>query len=219
MHSLPARIGAIVLGAVLATGALAQDRYIEDTVFVPLRASAGGDQRIVHKGLPSGTAVTVVEENRDSGWALVRTREGLEGWLQSRYLKREPGARWQIGNALRLLGQPDDGSVTLTAAIEQSRAQLDALTAERDKLQAELAEGRQLWTHSEDMDAANRQLTEQVQVLKSRIEVLEADNLRLRDESWQKWFINGVWATGVGGLLTLLLPRLLQRRRRYSEWA
>jgi SH3 domain protein len=161
----------------------------------------------------------LVEENKETGWALVRTREGVEGWLQGRFLKREPGARWQIANALRLLGQPDDGSVTLTAAIEQSRAELAAVTGERDKLQAELAEGRQLWTHSEEMDSTNRQLTEQVQMLKGRIDVMEAENRRLQDEVWQKWFINGVWATGVGGLLTLLLPRLFQRRRKYSEWA
>ena len=55
-------------------------------------------------------------------------------------------------------------------------------------------------------------------VLKNRIGVLEADNQRLRDDSWQKWFINGVWATGIGGLLTLLLPRLIPQRKRRSEW-
>jgi len=55
-------------------------------------------------------------------------------------------------------------------------------------------------------------------VLKNRIAVLEADNQRLRDDSWQKWFINGVWATGIGGLLTLLLPRLIPQRKRRSEW-
>ena len=66
----------------------------------------------------------VVQEQRDTGWALVRTREGTEGWMPLRFLKREPGARYQVVNALRLLGQPDDGSVTLTAAIEQGRKEL-----------------------------------------------------------------------------------------------
>jgi SH3 domain protein len=143
----------------------------------------------------------------------------VDGWIQTRYLKREPGARFQVLNALRLMGQPEDGTVTLTQSIEQLSGQLQSVTSERDKLQAELAEGKQIWSRAGELDTANRDLAEEVQSLKSRIDVLQAENRRLTDDSWQKWFINGVWATGVGGLLTLLLPRILSRRRRYSEWA
>ena len=212
-------VAVLLLLALCSGSALAQDRYIDDLVLVPLRTGAGLEQRIVHKGLASGTPVTLLQDDREKGWSMVRTREGLEGWLPSRFLQREPGARWQLANALRMLGQSDDGSVTLAAAVEQSTAELQALGAERDRLQGELAEGRQLWAHSQELDASNRQLSEQVQVLKGRIDVLEADNRRLKDEQWQKWFVNGVWATGMGGLLTLLLPRIFQRRRRHSEWA
>ena len=219
MKPLISRFAQLLLAMLLASGAHAQDRYIDDMVFVPLRTGVGLDQRILHKGLPSGTAVTLLQDDREAGWSMVRTRDGLEGWLPSRFLQREPGARWQIANALRMMGQPDDGSITLAAAVEQSRAELAALSSERDRLQGELAEGRQLWSHSQELDAGNRQLSEQVQMQKSRIDVLEAENRRLQDEQWRKWFINGVWATGVGGLLTLLLPRLFQRRRRHSEWA
>ena len=58
----------------------------------------------------------------------------------------------------------------------------------------------------------------QLEEMKNRIGVLEAENQRLHDDAWQKWFINGVWATGIGGVLTLLLPRLVPQRRRRSEW-
>jgi len=160
----------------------------------------------------------VVQEQRDTGWALVRTREGAEGWMPLRFIKREPGARYQVVNALRLLGQPDDGSVTLSAAVEQGRKELADMAAARDALQAELTELKQLSSNATQLDASNRDLNEQLHVLKNRIGVLEADNQRLRDDSWQKWFINGVWATGIGGLLTLLLPRLIPQRKRRSEW-
>ena len=208
---------AALLALALAGAASAQERYIDDVVLVPLRAGAAVEHRVVHQGLAGGTPVTLIQENKETGWALVRTRDDQEGWLPARYLKRDPGTRWQIGNALRMLGQPDDGSVALSAAIEQFRADSGAVAAERDKLQGELAEGRQLWAHADEMDAANRALTEQVQQLKGQIDVLETERRRLRDDLWKKWFINGVLATGMGGVLTLLLPRIFQRRRR-SEW-
>jgi SH3 domain protein len=210
--------GAVLLSSALIMTVQAQEqRYVEDTRAVPLREAAGLDQKTL-LDLPTGIPVIVVQEQRDTGWALVRTREGTEGWIPLRFLKREPGARYQVVNALRLLGQPDDGSVTLTAAIEQGRKELSDMAAARDALQAELAELKQVSSNATQLDASNRELSEQVHVLKNRIGVLEADNQRLRDDSWQKWFINGVWATGIGGLLTLLLPRLIPQRKRRSEW-
>ena len=210
--------GAVLLSSALIMTVQAQEqRYVEDTRAVPLREAAGLDQKTL-LDLPTGIPVIVVQEQRDTGWALVRTREGTEGWMPLRFLKREPGARYQVVNALRLLGQPDDGSVTLTAAIEHGRKELSDMAAARDALQAELAELKQVSSNATQLDASNRELSEQVHVLKNRIGVLEADNQRLRDDSWQKWFINGVWATGIGGLLTLLLPRLIPQRKRRSEW-
>lgn len=210
--------GALLLSSALITTVQAQEqRYVEDTRAVPLREAAGLDQKTL-LDLPTGIPVIVVQEQRETGWALVRTREGTEGWMPLRFLKREPGARYQVVNALRLLGQPDDGSVTLSAAIEQGRKELSDMAAARDALQAELAELKQVSSNATQLDASNRELSEQVHVLKNRIGVLEADNQRLRDDSWQKWFINGVWATGIGGLLTLLLPRLIPQRKRRSEW-
>jgi len=210
--------GALLLSSALITTVQAQEqRYVEDTRAVPLREAAGLDQKTV-LDLPTGVPVTVLQEQRETGWALVRTREGTEGWIPLRFLKREPGARYQVVNALRLLGQPDDGSVTLSAAIEQGRKEIADMAAARDALQAELAELKQVSSNATQLDASNRELSEQVHMLKNRIGVLEADNQRLRDDSWQKWFINGVWATGIGGLLTLLLPRLIPQRKRRSEW-
>ena len=210
--------GALLLSSAVIMSVEAQEqRYVEDTRAVPLREGAALDQRTLLE-VPTGTPVVVVQEQRDTGWALVRSREGTEGWMPLRFLKREPGARYQVVNALRLLGQPDDGSVTLTAAIEQGRKELADMAVARDALQAELAELKQLSSNATQLDASNRDLNEQLHVLKNRIGVLEADNQRLRDDSWQKWFINGVWATGIGGLLTLLLPRLIPQRKRRSEW-
>lgn len=214
-----ARASLLALSLLCLPASAQQQRYVEDTAMLPLRSEASTASRAVHPGLPSGSPVTLIEGDTGSGWSQVRTREGVDGWIQTRYLRREPGARYQVLTALQTMGQPVDGSVSLTQAIEQLNGQLQAVTTERDKLQAELAEGKQVWSRAGELDSANRELAEEVQSLKSRIDVLQAENRRLTDDTWQKWFINGVWATGVGGLLTLLLPRIFSRRRKYSEWA
>ena len=213
------RASLLALSLLTAAASAQQQRYVEDTAMLPLRSEASTASRAVHQGLPSGSPVTLIQGDMGSGWSQVRTREGVDGWIQTRYLRREPGARYQVLTALQAMGQPVDGSVSLTQAIEQLNGQLQAVTTERDKLQAELAEGKQVWSRAGELDSANRELAEEVQSLKSRIDVLQAENRRLTDDTWQTWFINGVWATGVGGLLTLLLPRIFSRRRKYSEWA
>lgn len=207
----------------LVTGASfeasAQDRYVVDEkCYVPVRTGSSLEHRIRFQA-PSGTRVSVLESDRASGWSRVRNAEGNDGWLPSRYLKSSPGAAAQLDEALRQLGEDEEDGSGLNAAIARLLEENGALETERDALKGELAELRQLSAKSVQLDQSNRELTEQTQMLKNQIGVLEADNQRLRDDSWQKWFINGVWATGMGGLLTLLLPRIFRRRRRHSEWA
>jgi SH3 domain protein len=92
----PTKLAALALLVMLALPAMAQQqRYIEDTALVPLRSEAAAGSSPVHKGLPSGSAVTLIQGDTGTGWSQVRTREGVDGWIQTRYLKREPGARFQ----------------------------------------------------------------------------------------------------------------------------
>ena len=215
-----------LLLSLLCGGLAAQERYIDDTIYVPLRSGEGSNYRILHKGLKSGTRVALVEENGESGWSLVRTAGGVEGWLQSRYLSAEVGAQERLTLAEQRIELMDSENRPLLEQIDLLTQERNALAAEaaglRDhnaELEAEIIEVKQISSSALQLDRSNKQLAEQAEMMKNRIEVLGADNGRLRDEQWQKWFIYGVYATGMGGLLTLLLPRLLQRRRRHSEWA
>jgi SH3 domain protein len=208
----------LLIAAAFPHAAYAEDLYIDTTQLIPLRSGAAVEHSVVHRGLPSGTPVTVIGEEVATGWSQVRTRENLEGWMPSRYLKRDPGVRFQVINSLRLLGQPDDGSVRLDDAITQLKGDIAAAHAERDAMQAQLAELRRVSANASALDRSNRQLGEQMQLLKNELQVVQADNQRLRDGQWQKWFIMGCWATGVGGLLTMIASRLAARRKRRSDW-
>jgi SH3 domain protein len=54
-------------------------------------------------------------------------------------------------------------------------------------------------------------------MLKNEIDVLTADNDRLKDKSDIEWFMNGVGAVGFGVLLALIIPRLKFKKRK-SDW-
>ena len=70
-----------------SAAALAQDiRYISDTQYIPVRSGAGNEFRIIHRGIPSGTRLTVSRESEDGTWAEITTDGGTTGWVRSQYL-------------------------------------------------------------------------------------------------------------------------------------
>jgi SH3 domain protein len=209
----------------LGAEALAETRYVVDIMYVPVRSGQSTSHRIIHKGLKSGTKVTLLEQGA-SGYSRIRTAGGMEGWMLSRYLTEEPSARLQLAQAKQAIdrlsaeGQPLRAEIT---ALKENNTQLSQqitnLQNDNQSLQKELAEIRQISTNAIELDKNNKALTNQNQLRSNEIDVLKADIELLENRDHQEWFINGVIAVFVGGLLTLVLPRLFTRRKRPSEWA
>ena len=65
----------------LMTGQVtAQTRYITDINYVPMRTGPGNEYRIIHRGLRTGTALVLLEENAGNGFSRVRNGE-QEGFV------------------------------------------------------------------------------------------------------------------------------------------
>jgi SH3 domain protein len=77
--------------------------YISDVVNVPLRSGPTNAYRIIHRGLPSGTQLTVLGTDEEAGFTKVRTVDGTEGWVTSQYLTGEPIARVKLAAAEKRL--------------------------------------------------------------------------------------------------------------------
>jgi len=73
---------AIALFYCFAISAQAQTVYISDEYRVPLRKSPCPRCSILHRGIKSGSALTLVETN-DEGWSHVKTKGGMDGWMPS----------------------------------------------------------------------------------------------------------------------------------------
>ena len=211
----------------LAASATAQDiRYITDTLYVPVRSGQGTAFRIVHRGLPSGTRVTIGEVNDETGYTYITTDRGTEGWVLSRYLMEEEPAADRLadlqGRYEAILGDEDSLRAQLVEAQETeaaSAAEIERLKSVVASTQGDLTEMRRISGNALTLDTNNRRLIEEAQVMQTRIEVLEADNQRLKDSADSSAFMNGALAVLLGVIIALVVPRLRPARKPSSSWA
>ena len=209
------------------TESLAQDaRFVSDKQYIPLRSGPGGDYRIVHRGIPSGTSLTVGRESEDGTWAEITTANGTSGWIRSQYLMTEVPAQ----NRLRAAEQQAD---KVTAANKVLKEQLAGLQKERVELlnqinstdsgyrqvAEELAQLKQVSGKAVQLDTDNRRLVEESENLRSEADMLKSENQRLQDKLDSEAFIDGALAVVLGVILTLVVPRLWPKRRKSSSWA
>ena len=216
-----------LLFALLGAQAAAQDvRYVSDQLHVTLRSGQGAEYRILHRGLPSGTRLVLGEENEVTGYSLVTTPDGIEGWVRSQYLAREKPARQQLRDALErenLLIQNGQELrqqyVALTASNTKLSEQLNAARAQLAEASSDLARIRETSGDIVALDASHRQLEAVVKTLRARVGVLQVDNLRLQEKREKEAFIYGALAVLAGVAVVMLVPKLWNLRRRRSGWA
>lgn len=171
--------------------------YITDQVYAPLRADQNEKSKLLHNGLESGTAVTLLEKNDKTGYARIQTADKLEGWIRTQYLTTE---------------------ATASVQLEQANALIAQLQAEKIALEEELVSIKQISSSQIDTHERNAELVKQNQLLISEKEVLLTDNERLKDRNNQTWFLYGGLLVALSSIISILIPRL-GKKRRSDGWA
>ncbi len=212
---------------IAATSTLAQDvRYVSDQQFVPLRSGAGSQYRIVHRGIPSGTRLTVTQQSEDGDWAEITTDRGTSGWIRSQYLMKYTTAKVALDSAQQRVQTLADENATL-------QSQLDALNSEKVDLlnqststesdlrsvSEELTQLKQISGKAVQLDADNRRLVETSETLRASVDMLESENQRLEDKLRSNAFMDGALAVLLGVIIALVVPRLWPKRKRNDGWA
>ena len=211
----------------LSVVARAQDvRYVSDKQFIPLRSGAGGEYRIIHRGIPSGTRLTVARTSADGEWAEITTAKGTTGWIRTQYLMQDVPAQNKLEAAQREAADAVARSTALAEEVESLQAeratlmsQIDTSGAELGSVSEELAQLKQISGKAVQLDTDNRRLVEEAENLRSEVEMLESENQRLQDKLQSEDFINGALAVLLGVIITLVVPRLWPKRRKSSSWA
>lgn len=216
-----------LIGLLLLSGAgsaVAETRYISDKVYVPLRSGDSSRHRIVHRGLPSGEKVELLQSNEESGYSEVRTGGGIQGWLPTHYLVDSPVARTLLERANAKIKELDTDNKQLKEKLSntgqvstEAQSDLEAAMAENNALKDELDEVKRISANAIKLDTDNRQLLEANQALSNEVDVLKTDNARLRENKENEFFLNGAFAVIIGVMITLIIPRLMPKKR--SEWS
>lgn len=205
-----------------ATSSYAESRYVQDQLEITMRTGESTRNSIIRM-LASGDRVELLETNPDSGYSKVRTRDGTEGWVLTRFLMTEPAARQQLA-ALRVQ------AATLREEQRQRETELDGVRAENASLKSqladmegrfrqasrELAEIRKAASNVLAVNENNKALSQEITDIQQQLDKMNAEADQLRRDTTRRWFMTGAGVAFGGLLLGLLIPRL--RWRKSSSW-
>lgn len=198
--------------------------FVSDEVFIVLHAGPGSNYRWIAK-LNPGTALTPTGTANEDEWTEVSTAAGSTGWVQSEFLSAAAPVRVQLPEMERRLTQLEERNAALrtelNAATEarENNAELASTTqADLQSTTAELAALKKTSSRAMQLDTDNRRLVENVETLRSEVDMLKADNQRLSEKLRSGAFLDGALAVLLGVAIALVVPRLWPRRRSSSSW-
>lgn len=229
LNSLPLLLVCSVMAVTMLTPIEIQAEqktvYVSDIFYVPLRSGNSNKHRIIHRGLKSGTPLTLIESDLETKLSRVSTSTGIEGWIQSQYLSETMIARTQLQDIRathqslrRELQTRKANEAQLAETLTQSQQTLKQLKKNNQALESELSQIKKLSANAINLDNNNRKLLQNNEMLKIEIAELQADNARLADKSDKEWFLRGAFAVFIGAILAITLPRL-KIKSRAKEWS
>jgi SH3 domain protein len=200
--------------------------YIRDILYVPLRDGQSVEYRILHRAVRTGTKLERLESNKDTGYSRVRMSDGLEGWLQSQYLVKDPVARDLLVKVEQELGKlKNRHQQTLIELEEFTSREADitesntSLQSKNDALTDELNNLTALAANVIAIDEQNKQFIEEHDSLLNEIDALFVANQSFQDTSNQQWFLRGAGIILVGLLIGFWTSRKLYNKRSSTGWS
>jgi len=196
---------------------------VTDQLEVDIRTGKSLRHKIVRM-LPAGTEVTVLQEDQNEGYTLVRTPGGAEGWILTRYLSDSPIPRERLARAEAGLAEFESENrrlreqlSTLQASTQQMQAANAELQASNQELSQELAEIHRTAANAIAIGRRNEELEQQMVDMERELQLVQQENQTLTDDSRKEWFLLGAGVLLLGALLGWIGPRLRSNRQR-ARW-
>ena len=219
-----------LMGLLLGPSISADEVYIHDKLYVPLRSTPSANATAATGSLASGTKLDLIGKEADSPFVRVvyTDSEGksVEGFIHQQYLSRERVAADQLSDLA-------NEKAAITAEVQQLREDFATL----DAAYAELA-----LRHEQDLErlSASEEETQRLTVLSQSAAQLESERVRLaqqnvllieeidalrriesahRADIEQRWYLIGGGSTVVMVVIGFLLGRRIYHRRYAGGWS
>ena len=206
----------------LITTAAAETRYVSDRLEIQMRTGKGTKFRIMRM-LPSGTALEILETDKENGYTRVRAPGGVEGWVLSRLLMKGQAARDKLTNAEKRLARLELENRRLSSSLDSlkkekggSDQERQQLSKENRKISQELENIRRTASSSLALDAENKELKSRIVAYERQLQSLQQENSGLKDRTARDWFMVGAGVVILGMIIGLIIPRI--RWRKKSSW-
>ena len=196
-------------------------RYVSDQLEITMRNGQGVKYEI-KRVLKSGDRLDLIESG-SSGYSKIRTIEGIEGWVLTRYLMNAPSTRnlvedseQKVANLELELAETKKELQNISTKITTFDSENIILVETSQRLQKELDAIKEMASSSIALDNENIQLKQKIQQNSHHMQALLLENTAMKNSEGQNWFLMGA-AVLLGGIfLGLFLPRL--RFQRKSSW-
>lgn len=206
-----------------SAAAHAETVYVTDDIQFTLRNSESNRSKIL-KMLRTGTPLTLVEENTETGYSRVRTNSGVEGYILNRHISKTPIHKYFLEKANVKLQELQTENDLMKEELKQLKGKNadtittnSALEQERDQLSAELNELKQTAANAVQLKHQRDQLQERVISVERELQQLKRENQALEDSSNQDWFLYGGILSLFGVILGFILPKLSWRQKT-TKW-
>ncbi len=208
----------LILLLIVPTLTHAAPAWVTDQFEITLRSGPSTGNEI-RRMMPSGAALEVLERDTASGYSRVRTAGGTEGWVLTRYLMAEAGAREQLTQLARTIAPSSAGETSpgaqqrvILAAYEDAKERIATLEDEKSGVEQRYSDLQRVAADTVNINARNNDLAQQVASLEGRLDALRADNSALQQGAMRQWFLAGAGVLLFGILLGLWLPKMRRRR-------
>jgi SH3 domain protein len=199
--------------------------YISDELNVPLRSGPSTAHRILHRGLPSGTQLTIVAIDEEAGFTQVRTNVGLEGWVTSQYLIGEPIARDKLASVEKRLknlkaefDKEREARESIQATNKETEAINKTLNSQVEALTKNLTELKIVSANPIKEHARNVELTKQNTLLVDQLEELSSKTRQLEANVQLQWLLYGGALVVIGLILGLVLKKRPRQQASFSRY-
>lgn len=212
-------------GPLVSLAAIAESVWVSDQLQIMLRTGPSTDYAI-QLMIGSGAELEVLEQDDENGYSRVMTSGGTEGWVLSRFLMTEPGARAQLESLSRQLMSVNAEGTSMSSRLgviqgeyETAKRRISELEQDKSDMQDENDDIRRAAGNALAIDSQNRNLQQLLTDAEIRLSILDQENDSLVSQKTRNWFIAGALVLVAGILLGLVLPRMKwQKKARYDRF-